>query len=592
MAKQNSDYLRALRHTANHILMQAMEEIWPGKIIKALGPPTENGFYFDFEARGLKISPDDFPRIEKKMRQIVQQDLPLIRKELAVEKARKLFSANPYKQEWLEEIEQRGEKAVVYYTGDPKNPAFVDLCAGPHLQKTGQVKAFKLLRLTGAYWRGDEKNKMLTRIYGTAFPSQKQLDQYLAQLGEVKRRDHRHLGRELDLFSFHPEAPGDVFWHHNGYVIFKELVKFWREIHQQEGYQEIRTPEIMTKDLWQRSGHLANYGKKIYRVKAPGEKGWNLAIKPMNCNGAILIYKLATRSYRDLPLRLGELGIVHRYESAGEIHGIMRSREFTQDDAHIFCRPDQIKEELKRVISLCYQLYNTFGLKLDHIELSTRPEKSIGSDEIWERAEVIMRQILKEEKVNYQINKGEGAFYGPKIDFHLSDSLGRTWQCGTIQLDFAQPVNFELEYITQKGTRERPVMIHRVLYGSIERFLGILIEHYGGAFPVWLAPVQTVVLPITAREMNYARQITKGLKRKGLRVKLDDGHQTLSYRIRHWEIRKAPYILVVGEREMANKTVNLRQRGKKQQKEIKLEEFRRLILKQWKNRSLKLEWPE
>lgn len=605
---KEKNLLLALRHTAEHILMQAMEELWPGKIIKAMGPPTDEGFYFDFETRGIKISEDDFPKIEKKMRQIVQQDLPLVKKEISIKEARKLFADNPYKQEWLDEIEARGEKATVYYTGlkdtsgvarkdslGVKGYAFVDLCAGPHVKSTGEVKAFKLLKVAGAYWRGDEKNKMLTRIYGTAFPTQKELDDYLARLEEAKKRDHRRIGRELDLFSFHPQAPGDVFWHANGYIIFREMVSYWRQLHQREGYLEVRTPEIMTRSIWDQSGHTRYYLDKIYRVIPPDAKEWNMAVKPMNCNGGILIYKTRQWSYRDFPLRMGELGVVHRYESSGETLGILRPREFTQDDAHIFCTPGQVKEELKRIINLCFEVYQTFGVELDHLELSTRPEKSIGSDEIWERAETIMRQILEEGTVDYRINEGEGAFYGPKFDFHLRDSLGRTWQCATIQLDFALPEKFDLSYVTEQGTRERPVMIHRVLYGSIERFLGILIENYAGAFPVWLAPVQAVVLPITEKQNQYAQKVAEQLSQirvadraTGARIKVDDSHQTLSYRIRHWELQKVPYILVVGDREAKSKTVNVRKRGEEKQQEMELTQFAAYLEEKIRSRSLKV----
>jgi len=591
--KQPKNDLWALRHTAEHVLTQAMENLWPGKIVKAMGPATDDGFYFDFDVRGdLKVSEADFPKIEKEMKKIIDQNLPLIKKEISLEKARKLFADNSYKQEWLDGIEKKGEKATVYYTGNPDTPGvgqvFVDLCAGPHVKSTGEIKAVKLLKVAGAYWHGDEKNKMLTRIYGTAFFSQKELADYLTKLEEAKKRDHRKIGKELDLFSFHPEAPGDVFWHDKGYTIFKELVKYWREVHYREGYQEVRTPELMVKEVWQRSGHLDNYDSKMYKATVPGEKKWSMAVKPMNCDGGMLIYKAKQRSYRDLPLRMGELGVVHRYENSGELHGIIRPREFTQDDAHIYCRPDQIKQELKKIMDLCFEVYEKFGLKLDHLELSTRPEKSIGSDEIWERAESIMRQVLKEKSVEHQINEGDGAFYGPKFDFHLRDSIGRTWQCSTIQLDFAQPENFDLTYINEQGNKERPVMIHRVLYGSIERFLGILIENCAGAFPVWLSPVQAVILPITEKHIEYAQIVMAKLKKAEVRVELDDSNQTLSYRIRQAELQKVPYILVVGDKEEKNKSINVRKRGKKKQEEQKLAEFVKETKKKISSRELLL----
>jgi len=580
MKKRNS--LQALRHSAEHVLMEAMENLWPGKIIKAMGPATDDGFYFDFEIKGdLEISEEDFPEIEKEMKRIIDQNRRIKRKEISLKEARELFKDNPYKQEWLDEIEKRGEKATVYYTGDK----FVDLCAGPHLKSTGKIKAFKLLSVAGAYWHGDERNKMLTRVYGTAFGSKKELEEYLKM---IKERDHRRIGRELDWFSFHPGAPGDIFWHDKGYTIFKEMVDYWREIHRREGYQEVRTPEIMTKKIWDQSGHTKYYLEKIYRVLTPKAKRWDMAIKPMNCDGGILIYKTKQRSYKELPLRMAELGVVHRYEASGEVLGIIRPREFTQDDAHIYCTPDQVKDELKRIIDLCFEAYQTFGLELDHLELSTRPEGSIGSDEIWERAEGIMREVLKEKKISHQINEGEGAFYGPKFDFHLKDSIGRTWQCSTIQLDFAQPENFDLQYIDKRGAKERPVMIHRVLYGSIERFLGIVIEHYAGALPVWLSPVQAVVLPITRHHLDYAGKAADRLKRAGIRVELNDARQTLSHKIRQAELEKVPYMLIMGDKEVEAGMIKVRRRKEKRQEDMKVADFIKLIKKKISTRSLSL----
>jgi threonyl-tRNA synthetase len=579
MSKKNKNNdLHALRHTAEHVLMQAMDNLWPGKIIKAMGPATDDGFYFDFEIKGdLSLSEEDFPKIEKEMQKIIDADLPLIGKEVSVKEARGMFRDNPYKQEWLDGIEEKNEKVTVYYTGSEEDPAFIDLCAGPHVESTGKIEAFKLLSIAGAYWHGDEENKMLTRVYGTAFSTQKELDEYLERLEEAKRRDHRKIGQELELFSFHSEAPADVFWHDKGYTIFKEMVDYWREIHRREGYLEVRTPEILTNRLWQKSGHLDNFGHKMYQVLAPEDKSPTMSVKPMNCDGGILIYKSRQRSYKEFPLRMGELGVVHRYESSGETLGILRPREFTQDDAHIYCTPEQIKSELKKVIGLCFEVYQTFGLELDHLELSTRPKNSIGSDQVWERSEAIMREVLDETDVPHQINEGDGAFYGPKFDFHLKDAIGRTWQCSTIQLDFAQPENFDLEYITEKGTRERPVMIHRVLYGSVERFLGIAIEHYAGNFPVWLAPVQVVVLPITEKESEYALETLKELRVNGSRVELDESSKTLSKRIREWEMQKVPYILVLGGREEEAGTVNVRNRDSGDQTEMKVKEFIDLV---------------
>lgn len=578
--KGKKNEIWAMRHTAEHVLHTAMQELYP-KLKKAMGPATDDGFYFDFDYEG-KISEADFPKIEKKMEEIIKADLPLKQEMLEEKEAREMFKDNPYKLDWIDRILERGEKISVYKMGDRD----LDICSGPHAVSTGKIGAFKLLSVAGAYWHGDEKNKMLTRIYGVAFPTQKELDDYLVRLEEAKKRDHRKLGRELDLLSFHPEAPADVFWHHKGYVIMKEMFAYWREIHDRENYEEVRTPELLTKAVWKQSGHLDNFADKIYQVTIPGDDEWSLAVKPMNCDGGMLIYKTRQRSYRDLPIKMGELGVVHRYESSGETLGILRPREFTQDDAHIYCTPEQIKDELKKVMELCFEVYKTFGLKLDHLELSTRPENSIGSDEIWEKAEAIMKEVLEEGDTPFQINEGDGAFYGPKFDFHLKDAIGRTWQCSTIQLDFAQPENFDLEYITESGEKQRPVMIHRVLYGSVERFLGILIEDYAGAFPVWLSPVQAVVLPITEKQQEYAEKIVSQLKEKGVRVEIDDSNQTLSNRIRQAEVQKIPYILVVGDKEKEVNSVNVRERGEKKQEEMKLVDFISLVEKKIKTRDL------
>jgi threonyl-tRNA synthetase len=578
--EKKKDSLKALRHTAEHILTQAMYTLYP-KIHMAMGPATEDGFYFDFDPGEYRFSEDDFPKIEAEMKKIIVANLPLTQEKISVAEARKLFSGNPYKEEWLNEIEGRGEVASIYRTADK----FADLCAGPHVKSTGQVKAFKLLSIAGAYWRGDEKNKMLTRIYGTAFATQKELDEYLKRLEEAKKRDHRKIGRELDLFSFHPAAPSDVFWHPKGYTIMKDLFAYWREIHEREGYVEVRTPELLTRKVWDQSGHTGFFLEKMYKVTTPDSKEWNMAVKPMNCDGGILIYKAKQRSYKEFPLRMGELGVVHRFESSGETLGIIRPREFTQDDAHIYCTPNQVKSELKRVVELCFEVYEKFGLTLDHLELSTRPEKSIGSDEVWEKAESIMREVLKEGKTEYQINEGDGAFYGPKFDFHLKNAVGRTWQCSTIQLDFAQPENFDLEYVTSSGKKERPVMIHRVLYGSVERFLGILIEHFGGVFPTWLAPVQIVVVPISEAHNEYAKKVKEDLG--SCRVEVDNRDSTMQGKIRDAELQKVPYILVVGDKEVKEGTVAVRSRATKKQQVMKVDEFAKVVQKEISERILK-----
>ena len=578
--------LQTIRHSTAHVLAAAVQKLYP-KVKFGIGPAIENGFYYDFDFDNEKISEEDLPKIEEEMKKIIAGNLPFIHKEISVGEARKIFKDQPYKLELINELTagdspergSGGKRAslssspttlTIYGLGD-----FTDLCKGPHVKNTSEIKIFKLTRLAGAYWKGSEKNPMLTRIYGLAFETQKEIDEYLKLQEEAKKRDHRKIGKELDLFSFHPEAPGDVFWHPKGYTIFKELTKYWREIHNREGYVEVRTPEILTREIWDRSGHTTNFLEKMYRVLTPEAEGWDMAIKPMNCDGGMLIYKSRPRSYKEFPLRMGELGVVHRHESSGELHGILRPREFTQDDAHIYCTPDQVKEELKKVIDLCFEIYETFGLEIDRIEFSTRPGNSIGSDEIWERAEKIMHEVLKEKKVPHQINEGEGAFYGPKFDFHLKDSVGRTWQCGTIQLDFAQPENFDLEYTTSEGTKERPVMIHRTIYGSLERFLGILIEHYAGNFPVWLAPVQVVVIPISERHNEYARSVVEKLRTTNyeLRTNLDDRDETMQAKIRDAQIQKIPYMLIVGDREEKAGTVSERGRSGKDYGQIKIDEF-------------------
>ncbi len=566
--------LNTLRHSAEHVLTQAMHTLFPGKFLMAMGPATADGFYFDFETlTDFKIGEADFAKIEAEMTKIIKADLPLVKKEISPNDAKKLFTDNPYKLEWIEDIKAKGEPISVYYTGD----SFVDICKGPHLTSTGQIKAFKLLSVAGAYWRGSEKNKMLTRIYGTAFENKETLEKYLINLEEAKKRDHRKIGQELDLFSFHPEAPADIFWHDRGYTIFKQLLKYWRQIHEREGYQEVRTPEILNKQIWDQSGHTKFFVEKLYKVITPNAEKWDMVVKPMNCDGGILIYKSSPRSYKDFPLKMGELGVVHRYEASGETHGIIRPREFTQDDAHIYCTPDQVKAEIKKVIDLCFEVYQTFGLKLDHLELSTRPKHSIGSDQVWQKAESIMRQILKENKIPHLINEGDGAFYGPKFDFHLKDSLNRTWQCSTIQLDFAQPQNFDLKYTNQEGKEDQPVMIHRVLYGSVERFLGILIENYAGAFPAWLSPVQAQIIPITDAQNQYAQTVKNYLYRHGIRVQIDEHSETMQNKIRLAAGQKIPFMLIIGQREVEDNSVSIRQRDGQDLKTMSVTDFTKKI---------------
>lgn len=559
-----------MRHSCAHVLAAAVQKLYPGTKF-AIGPTIDNGFYYDF---GFKksLSEHDLVKIEREMAKIIKANLVFTKKQLSHQQAKKIFVNQFYKLELLEELVCDGQKTVtIYQTGN-----FIDLCLGPHVRSTSQIGPFKLLSLAGAYWRGDENQPMLTRIYGTCFVNQKKLDQHLDQLEKAKKRDHRLIGKNLNLFSFHPQAsPGNVFWQPKGYFLMKKLIEYWREKHEKAGYLEVRTPEILTNSIWDISGHLKSFADKMYRVSTPDDKNnWNMSIKPMNCDGGVLIYKNSPKSYRDLPLRMGELGVVHRYEASGELHGIIRSREFTQDDAHIFCTKSQVKSEIKEIIDLCFDFYQKFDLGLDHLELSTRPKNSIGSDEIWQEAETVMENILKENEIDYKINKGDGAFYGPKIDFHLKDSLGRTWQCSTIQLDFAQPENFDLSYTNQAGKKVRPVMIHRVIYGSLERFLGILIESNGGNFPFWLAPTQAIIIPITDQQIKYAQQVKKNIKKiNNIRIEIDTSNETASKKIALAEGQKIPYLIIIGAKEAKSKTINIRKRGEGVLGEMRIEEF-------------------
>jgi len=568
-ATKKTNDLQIMRHSCAHVLAAAIKNFYP-HVKLAIGPAIDNGFYYDFDFEN-PISENDFAKIEAEMAKIVQDDQPFQKKEISPKEAKELFADQPFKLKLIAKLEEEGHRKVsIYQTG-----SFIDLCSGPHLASAGKIGPFKLLSLAGAYWQGDENEPQLTRIYGTCFSNQKDLDKYLTQLEEAKKRDHRLIGKKLDLFSFHPEAaPGDIFWHPKGHFLLRKLIEYWREEHERAGYLEVRTPEILKNSIWSQSGHLKSFSEKMYRIITPKSQKWSLSLKPMNCDGGIIIYKSSPKSYRDLPLRMGELGVVHRYEASGELHGIIRPREFTQDDAHIFCTKEQIKEEIKGVIRLCFKFYKKFNLNLDHLELSTRPPNSIGSDEIWQEAEKVMEETLKESQVTYQINEGDGAFYGPKIDFHLKDSLGRTWQCSTIQLDFAQPENFNLYYVNESGEKLRPVMIHRVIYGSLERFLGILIENNGGNFPFWLSPTQIIIIPITNRQIDYARQIKDDLiKTYNIRVEIDQSNETASKKIHRGEDQKIPYMLIIGAKEEKAKTINVRERGEKVLGEMKLEKF-------------------
>lgn len=554
----------AFWHTASHIMAQAVKRLYPD-VKLTIGPAIENGFYYDFDA-GEPLTPETLEKIEAEMKQIVKEALPLERFELSPNEAVKLMEAKnePYKVELIGEHAGKGEPISFYRQGE-----FTELCAGPHLPDTGRVKAFKLTSCTGAYWRGDAKNQMLQRIYGTAFPKQAALDEYLARMEEAKKRDHRKLGKELELFTIMEEGPGFPFFLPKGMVLKNLLIDYWREIHREAGYQEISTPMILSRSLWERSGHWAHYKENMYTTVIDEE---DYAIKPMNCPGGMLVYKTKPRSYRDLPLRVGELGLVHRHELSGALHGLMRVRGFTQDDAHIFMTPDQIKEEIKGVVALIDKVYGTFGFPYK-IELSTMPEDHMGELADWERATDALRGAITELGYAYEVNEGDGAFYGPKLDFHLQDCLGRTWQCGTIQLDFQLPERFELEYTGADGQKHRPIMIHRVVFGSIERFIGILIEHFAGAFPLWLAPEQVRILPISERHHEKAREIYQQLFNAGMRVEIDERSEKIGYKIREAQLQKIPYMLIIGDKEAESGTVSVRRRGEGDLGAVKTEAF-------------------
>ena len=562
---EEADGRWALRHTASHILAQAVKRLYKDQNVKlAIGPAIDNGFYYDIDM-DKQLGEADLKDIEKEMKKIVKENLKLERKEVSRADALKMFEemGESYKVELINDLPE--DALITLYT----QGEFTDLCAGPHVVSTGKVKALKLQSVAGAYWRGSEKNKMLQRIYGTAFEKQADLDEYLHMLEEAAKRDHRKLGKELDLFSLHEEGPGFPFFHPNGMVVRNELINYWREVHRRYGYQEIKTPMIMNRKLWETSGHWDHYKENMYFTKIDDE---DYAVKPMNCPGGMLVYKSHQHSYRDLPLRLGELGIVHRHELSGALHGLFRVRNFTQDDAHLFITPNQIEEEIQHTIDLFDEVYSTFGLTYT-AELSTRPEDSMGSDEIWESATEALRNALEHRGLKYVINEGDGAFYGPKIDFHLRDSIGRTWQCGTIQLDMLMPEKFDLTYVGEDGEKHRPVMLHRVVYGSIERFIGILIENYAGAFPTWLAPVQVRILPITEKHADYAYELKKKMFDLGLRVEVDDRNEKVGYKIRESQVKKTPYTLVVGDQEVADKTAAVRKRGVQESTTMKIDDF-------------------
>lgn len=547
---EDEDGRKVYRHTASHVLAQAVKRLYPNTKL-AIGPAIDNGFYYDFDTE-IPFTANVLEKLEAEMKKIIKEDLPLVRSVKPRDEAVKYMEqkGEPYKVELINDLPE-GSVVSFYTQGD-----FTDLCAGPHLASTGKLKAIKLTSCTGAYWRGNEKNKMLSRVYGTAFPKQSELDEHLARIEEAKKRDHRRIGKELGIFALLEEGPGFPFFLPKGMIVKNTLIDYWRKIHTREGYQEISTPIMLRRELWETSGHWDHYKNNMYTTTIDDNE---FAVKPMNCPGGMLVYKLEPRSYKDLPMRLGELGIVHRHEKSGELHGLMRVRCFTQDDAHIFMTPDQITSEIKGVVRLINEVYNVFGFKY-HVELSTMPEDHLGSLEDWEAATNGLRAALDEMNMPYVVNEGDGAFYGPKIDFHLEDSLGRTWQCGTIQLDFQLPMRFEAEYTGSDGEKHRPIMIHRVCFGSIERFIGILIEHFAGAFPTWLAPVQVKLLPISDRQHDYAAEVAKKLTAAGIRVETDTRNEKIGYKIREAQLEKVPYMLVLGDKECESGTIAVRSR--------------------------------
>lgn len=552
-----------LRHTASHILAQAVKRLWPEAKL-AIGPAIDKGFYYDIDMEHT-LTPEDLGKIEKEMSRIVKENLPITKSVMSRQEAIEFFKSKneDYKVELIEDLP---EDAVIscYAQGD-----FIDLCAGPHVASTGKVKAFKLQSIAGAYWRGDEKNKMLQRIYGTAFEKKEELDAYLHMLEEAAKRDHRKLGKELGLFVIKEEGPGFPFFLPKGMALRNELENFWREVHHDFEYDEIRTPIILNKQLWETSGHWEHYRENMYTTIIDDEE---YAIKPMNCPGGILVYQNEMHSYRDLPLRYAELGLVHRHELSGALHGLFRVRAFTQDDAHVFMLPEQMQSELMKVIELFDRIYSQFGLKY-HVELSTKPDNAMGDDAIWEAATEALRNAIEAKGIDYVINPGDGAFYGPKLDYHIEDSLGRTWQCGTIQLDMNLPERFNVEYIGEDGQKHRTIMIHRACFGSMERFIGILTEHYAGAFPTWMAPVQVKVLPISEKHVEYANQLAKQMRHDYVRVEVDDRNEKIGYKIRQAQMEKVAYMLVVGDKEMEDNSVNVRKHGGDELGTVPFDEF-------------------
>ena len=564
MEKDKQQELEKARHSLAHILAKAIMSLYP-KTKLTIGPAIDDGFYYDIDL-DENLTPDHFPAIEKKMKEIINKGEPFVRKVVSKEEALKLFKDNEYKTEIINELPE-GEEVSIYYTGDD----FFDLCRGPHVESSKNLQnyAYKIHAVNGAYWRGNEKNKMLQRVYAYAYPDKKQLNEHIQMIEEAKKRDHRKLGRELKLFMISPEGPGFPFYLPKGMILRNVLTDYWRQVHTEAGYKEIMTPIMLNRHLWETSGHWDHYKQNMFTSTIDDE---TYAVKPMNCPGGVLVYKSEPHSYRDLPLRLGELGLVHRYEKSGELGGLLRVRSFTQDDAHIFMTPSQIKDEIKNVVALIDKIYKVFNFTY-HVELSTRPENSMGSDEDWEMATNGLKNALDELGLSYVINEGDGAFYGPKIDFHLKDTIGRTWQCGTIQLDFQLPQRFELEYTGEDGEKHRPIMIHRVIYGSLERFIGLLIENFAGAFPLWLSPEQVRVLSLTERNTDYVDKIVARLKQEGLRVEADNRNEKIGYKIREALNEKVPYLIIVGDEEEKNGTISIRGRGYENKSGLNLDDF-------------------
>ena len=562
--KEKELEIQKARHSLAHILAKALVSLYPETKL-TIGPAIDDGFYYDVDL-GENLTPDHFPVIEKKMKEIINKGEDFKRKVVSKEEALKLFKDNQYKTEIINEFPEN-EEVSIYYTGDD----FFDLCRGPHVESSRNLQnyAFKIHAVNGAYWRGNEKNKMLQRVYAYAYPDKKQLNEHIQMIEEAKKRDHRKLGRELKLFMMSPEGPGFPFYLPKGMIIRNLLIDYWRQIHTEAGYKEIMTPIMLNRHLWEISGHWDHYKDNMYLSTIDDE---TYAIKPMNCPGGVLVYKSEPHSYRDLPLRLGELGIVHRYEKSGELGGLLRVRSFTQDDAHIFMTPSQVKNEIKNVVALIDKVYKVFNFTY-HVELSTRPDNSMGSDEDWEMATDALKNALEELNLDYVVNEGDGAFYGPKIDFHIKDTIGRTWQCGTIQLDFQLPQRFELEYVGEDGEKHRPIMIHRVIYGSLDRFIGLLIENFAGAFPLWLSPEQVRVLSLTERNCDYVNEIVARLRSEGMRAEADNRNEKIGYKIREALNEKIPYLIIVGDEEEKNKTISIRGRGYENKSGLNLDDF-------------------